>query len=407
MNIIIGLMLTLQLGVSCRKDVIKPICKPTDTTTNKIFNKDFEVVWENTSETGFTTYGTVVTPTAVVYFYDPLGSGGDNILACDKVTGDTLWLKTAQGSTSKHKLVNNTICYDGRGDLRCIDYNTGQQLWLIDGTGAKQLDGFIHANNRIYASFNSGGIIGDSTKLYEIDPLTGQDTEKFTIYGDDREGYNQSLKDMVYWSHPNGNGVIFVQSVGYKPETTTQRGEYFGIDITGDSMYWDLGSYFNHEAIGCPPILKGNNTIVHGGFKGNASFDLLNKTVNWNYQLANSFGTGRGVMLSLEDKIFQSLGNAANFNIINVNDGSLFKNYNDLGYDNWKANLKKYNDYVYLTSTIGLFKFNSNGEIVKKAYANEWLGENVLGSIQFVDIDPDTGYLYCTVGNSLVCLKEK
>jgi len=50
--IFLAAMLTLQLGVSCHKDVIKPICKPTDTTTNKIFNKDFEVVWENTSETG-------------------------------------------------------------------------------------------------------------------------------------------------------------------------------------------------------------------------------------------------------------------------------------------------------------------------------------------------------------------
>jgi hypothetical protein len=68
--------------------------------------------------------------------------------------------------------------------------------------------------------------------------------------------------------------------------------------------------------------------------------------------------------------------------------------------------MKKYNNHIYFISTMGLYKMDGNGTIVKQVLANEWLGENVLGSVQFVDIDPDTGYLYCSVGNSLVCLRE-
>lgn len=406
--------LFLQLLPSCKKEkAIEP--KITSPIVEETYNKDFELVWSVRDSRGFTSYGTVVTPNSVIFFIDPPGTGGDDIIALDKTNGDTLWIKKAQGSTSKHTLVGNTICYEGAG-LFCLDVSTGNQLWKINNWSKFHLDDFIYANNKIYAFYDlGGGIAGDSTKLYEIDYTTGVKTGKFTIYGRDRQGYNQVPKGMVYWKHPNGNDIIFTQSIGYI-NLPRERGDYFAIDITGDSMYWDLGDFYNIQGIGSNPIILNNTIFFNGPWSQHTSINMISKTIEWTSQVPSSFRTGLGIMQELNGKIFQSLGNASNFNIINTSDGTFYKNYSNLGSDNWAPGMKKYNNHIYFTSSKGFYKMDGNGSIVKQLLtrndriAKTNIGgtvQTVGGTIQTVDIDPSTGYIYATVGYNLVCMKEK
>lgn len=410
-NILISTLLLMQLNTSCKKEKVMEHC--TNNGSNPtVLNQDFELVWNVRDDRGFVGYGTVVTPTSVVYFYDPPGPGGDDIVALDKTNGDTLWIKTAQGSTSKHKLVGNKICYSGSG-LVSIDANTGVELWRIPANSNNDLNDFIYMNNKIYAFFDlGGGITGDSTKLYEIDPLTGTTSDKFTLYGRDRNGFNQSPLGMVYYKHPNGNEIIFTQSNGYNNSITTSRGEYYAIDMTNDSMYWDLGEYFydgdiNSRGISSSPILYDSKNVFLKNYKYNASINLETKTINWKTPMNSSYRTGGGKMAELNGKIFQSLGNNYNLNIINTNDGSFYKNYNNLGFDNWAPALMKYNNHIYFSSNLGFYKMDGNGTIVKQLLRSEKLSEVVSGTIQTFDIDPATGYIYATIGYNLVCIKEK
>lgn len=409
MNGLIIALLTLQLGTNCKKE---PALEPeSHSGSPKVTcNQDFELVWTKRSSVGFTCYSTVVTPSNVIYFLDPAGFGNsETIIALDKVTGDTLWAKYNQGSNRKQLLIGNKLYFDGKGDLRCIDVTNGNILWSINGNSNKTLNDFIYANNKIYAFFDLGaGIVGDSTKLYEIEPTNGNSVEKFALYGRDRGGFNQAPLGLIYYQHPNGNKIIFAQSIGYKPSITTEKGHYFAIDITNDSMYLDLGSYYNLNGVGCNPILNGDNIIFNGPWSQHTSINLRTKTINWNTQVLSGKNTSRGVMLELNGKVFQSLGNNYNLNIINTNDGSLHKNYNNtMGFDNWSPNMKKYNNHIYLTSTAGLYKLDGNGEVVKQILTLELLAEGVGGSYQYMDIDPINGYIYCTAGNNIICIKEK
>lgn len=414
MKNLLYIFLATSLMAGCKKE---PVIEPCSTTDNKeTLNQDFELVWTKRSSVGFTCYSTVVTQSNVIYFLDPAGFGtSETILALDKVTGDTLWAKYNQGSNRKQLLIGNKLYYDGRGDLKCMDVTNGNILWSVNGNSNKTLNDFIHANNKIYAFFDLGpGIVGDSTKLYEIDATNGGSMEKFTLYGRDRNGFNQAPLGMVYHQLSSGNEIIFTQSIGYKPSITTERGEYYAIDITNDSLYWDLRDYFfdgdiNSKGIGSNPVMIDNkNIFINNGWIYNASLNLETKTVNWKTHIPNNKRTSRGVMLELNGKVFQSLGNNYNLNIINVSDGSLYKNYsNTMGFDNWQANMKKYNNAVYLTSTAGLYKLDANGNIDKQILTRELLAEGVGGSYQYLDIDPTNGYIYCTAGNNILCIKEK
>jgi hypothetical protein len=406
MKNLLYIFLATSLLAGCKKE---PVIEPCSNTDNGVsLNQDFELVWSEKDSRGFTCYGTVVTPTSVVYFIDPAGPGGDDIIALDKVNGDTIWSKPAQSSTSKHKLIGNTICYS-RSGLICIDISTGSEVWRISNTSTKSLNDFIYANNKIYAFFDlGGGITGDSTNLYEIDPVTGNSVEKYTLYGKDRNGYNQSPRGMIFYKHPNGNEIIFTQANGYKPSITSSRGEYYAIDITNDSMYWDLGSYYNLNGIGSTPIINGDILIFNGPWSQHTSINLRTKTINWNTQVPNAYRTGGGYMIELGGKIFQSVGNAAQFNILNASDGSFYKNYSNLGYDSFGSDFVAYNNHIYFTTTKGLFKMNASGTIVKQILATEALADSVGGSFSNgLDIDRSTGHIYTTCGFNMVCIKEK
>lgn len=404
-SILISTLLFLQLGMSCKKEPIIEPCANSGSDTTAL-NQDFELLWKVTDNRGFISYGTVVTPTSVIYFYDPPGAGGDDIIALDKATGDTLWIKTAQGSTSKHRYESGNLFFSKSDKLYCINGTTGASLWSFDGSGG-QLADYTFGNGKVFVYIYYNGLAGPLTKLFSLDPRTGASNLEHTIDKVDRSGYAQRPKGMVYYKHPNGNEIIFTQSSGHNISITTSRGEYFAVDITNDSMYWDLGQFFNTTPIGSSPILVGNNVFVNGGSAGNASFNMQNKTVNWNTQVPTSYRTGGGVMAELNGKLFQTPGNAGNFNIINTNDGSFYKNYTTLGRQGWSASLKKYNNHVFTTATNGFYKMDGNGTIVKQLLRSDKLSEDVSGTIQTFDIDPTTGYIYATVGFNLVCIKEK
>ena len=406
-------LMALQLNTSCKKEPsLNPDC---DSGFTKVaYNQDFELVWTKRSSVGFTCYSTVVTSSNVIYFLNPAGFGNsETILALHKTTGDTLWVKQNQGSNRKQKLFGNKLYYSRNDDLKCMDINTGNVLWSFDGFGGTLAD-YIFGNGKVYVYVYYNGLVGPLTKLFSLDPLSGSSQLEYTINKADRGGYRQNPKGLVYYQHPNGNEIIFAQSGSHNHNITTSRGEYFAIDMTNDSMYWDLGEYFydgdiNSKGIGSSPIkLDNRNVFINNGWIYNASLNLETKTVNWKTSVPSSFRTGGGVMVELNGKVFQSLGNNYNLNIINSNDGSLHKNYsNSLGFDNWSPSMKKYNNAVYLTSTAGLYKLDNNGNIDKQILTRELLAEGVGGSYQYLDIDLSNGYIYCTAGYNILCIKEK
>ena len=94
-----------------------------------------------------------------------------------------------------------------------MDVTNGNILWNINNNSTRELEDFIYANNKIYAFFSLGsGIIGDSTKLYEINPNNGVSIVKHSLYGRDRNGFNLGPRGMIFYKHSNGNEIIFSQS---------------------------------------------------------------------------------------------------------------------------------------------------------------------------------------------------
>lgn len=409
-SILLSTLLLVQLNTSCSKE--KAIVPCVNGGNNpSVLNQDFELLWKVRDNRGFVSYGTVVTPTSVVYFYDPPGPGGDDIVALDKANGDTLWIKTAQGSTSKHQFKDGNLYFSQSDELYCINASTGVNLWSFDGNGGELAD-YTFGNGKVFAYIYYNGLVGPLTNLFSLNPSTGTSQLEFTIDKADRDGYRQRPKGMIYYQHPNGNEIIFTQSSGHNITITTSRGEYFAVDITNDSMYWDLGEYFydgdiNSRGISASPILINNHNLIINNYKYNASLDLQTKNENWRTLIPSQFRTGIREMAELNGKCFQSPGNFSQFNIINTSDGSLHKNYGNIGGENWSAAMAKYNNHIYVSTTFGFYKMDANGTIVKQLLRSDKLSEDVSGTIQTFDIDPTTGYIYATVGFNLVCFKEK
>ena len=399
MTTILSIFLFLQLGVSCKKEKVLEPTTPKPPKENS--NSNFSQIWNKTSVNGFQCEATIVTSTNVIYWIDMEGgSFRDDMIAFDKNTGDTLWYKQGTGVTGKHKLIGNYVYYDLNERLICMDPSTGNEVWRLSPA---YLSDYIYANGSIYAFFYTR----DSAMLYKINPITGSNNKIYTIYSADRDGYSQSPNGMVYWKHPNGNDIIFVQSSGLK--VSVGRGEYYAIDITGDSIYWDLGEYFSGSGgIGFSPLLAGSNININNGTLGVASLNLVTKTTNWKVTEPLTTQTGGKYAILKNNKIFKEAGNIGHFNIIDINNGSQLKTYTNIGTSFRGSPLRIYNNKIYFTTTeiLGIIDANTANMVQKLDYKQK-VGETLGGFHSGMDIDPMNGYIYTVRYKSFVCIKEK
>jgi len=259
----------------------------------------------------------------------------------------------------------------------------------------------IITNDDDYAFFETK----DSAVLYKVNPISGANTHIYSIYTADRGGFIQEPSGIIHWKHPNGNDIIFVQSSALK--VSVGRGEYYAIDITADSMYWDLGEYFTGSGgIGFFPILDGNNVVINN--LGTASLNLINKTLNWNTTEPISVQTYGQYAVISNNKIFKDVGNFGYLNIIDANNGNHLKSHTDIGTNFISSKLVLYNNKVYFTtsSVIGVIDCISNN-FLNKIKPDETIGKTKGAAGKGLAVDSSTGYIYTTRGTSFVCIKEK
>ena len=395
---ILSILFFLQLTPSCKKEkALPPNPSPPKLTVKT--NNNFSEIWSNKISEGFYGIGTVVSDSNVVYWYDIVGGGyRDDMVAFNKRTGDTAWHKIGEGFSSKHKLIGNYIYFSQKNKLLCINPKNGNELWRLN---KGSLADFLHINGSIYAFFETK----DSAVLYKVNPISGANTHIYSIYTADRGGFIQEPSGIIHWKHPNGNDIIFVQSSALK--VSVGRGEYYAIDITADSMYWDLGEYFTGSGgIGFFPILDGNNVVINN--LGTASLNLINKTLNWNTTEPISVQTYGQYAVISNNKIFKDVGNFGYLNIIDANNGNHLKSHTDIGTNFISSKLVLYNNKVYFTtsSVIGVIDCISNN-FLNKIKPDETIGKTKGAAGKGLAVDSSTGYIYTTRGTSFVCIKEK
>ena len=414
----------LQLG-GCKPDEpVEPIKPPIiDTTSNLVENKDFELVYYKRMGIKGACYATIVTEYNVIYAIQRVGNGhSDDIIALDKANGDTLWVVVNQGATSNYKLFGNVLYYNTRDRLAALDIQTGTKLWQFSGKplGDGILGDYTFGNGKIFAFFNFGWKLDgqDSMLMFSINPQSGSSELKYKMYTTDRQGYQPYIQGAVYWQHPDGRDIIFCQSNSWNwdKNVNQERGDYFAIDIDNDSLYWDLGFYW--ELIGEPlsigsgaiPLLADNKLWISNGWHLRVSFDLQTKKRIWKMTIPSLYATGQyfyapGVYY--KGKLYYSVGNEKSFNILNASDGSFVAGNKQMGGDYYTSPLRVYDDAVWCTTTTGLYKVNDQAQKLAELPNEETVG-GYYGSFQNgMDIDQKTGYIYTTRGYAFVCLKEK
>ena len=398
---ILSIIFFLQLAPSCKKE--KALCPtPTPPKPEVKINENFTEIWSVKMSKGVNIMGTLVTDSNVIYWTDFVGGGyRDDMVAFNKRTGDTAWHKLGNWFSSKYKLIGDYVYFSQNYELHCINPIDGNELWRV--TGAGELADYLAVNGSIYAFFKNSS----TTYLYKIDPLTGSKTTEYTINASDRGGFFQNPSGIAHWQHPNGNDIIFIQSSGLK--ASVGKGEYYAIDITADSMYWDLGNYFNSVAIGFPPLIDGNNVIIGIGFtEGNASLNLVTKTTNWKVAGPISSHTGGGYAVLKNGKIFKEVGNMGHFNVLDVSNGNQVATHKNIGTSGRRSPLKVYNNKVYFTTTdiIGVIDCSTNN-FAQKILHDEQIGNTSSYPDNGLDVDQTNGYIYTSRGPWFVCLKEK
>ncbi len=396
-----SILLFLQLGMSCKKEPSIAPCENSENPSVKV-NKNFDLIWDVKVNEVFSCRATIVTPNEVIYWTWKGAGHNDYMVAFNKSTGDTLWHRDATGGTNNHRLIGNYIYSDIDERLVCIDPSTGNEVWRFSPA---YLSDYVYADGSIYAFFDQGNS-ADSTALYKINPLSGSAMHLYSVYTSDRAGYSQSPRGIAYWKHPNGNEIIFAQSTGVN--VSVGRCDYFVIDITGDSMYWDLGNYFNTSARGFTPLLEGNNIYISGGFAGVASLNLVTKSTNWKVSEPTASQTGGKYAVIADGKLFKEVGNFGHFNVLNLLNGNQLKTYSGIGTNFRGSPLRFFNNKVYFTTTdvLGIVE-TSTGNMIQNLHFSEYVGETAGGPQSGMDVDPSNGYIYTTRGYSFVCIKEK
>ena len=398
-------------------------CKESDTPTPKgtdpIETKAaFELVWSKAASASFTCYEILLSNQVAIFSKQDEGNGFiDALVALDLKTGDTLWVWDEQVKlTKEHLLVNNILYFTGQTTalVYAVNVTTGKTMWTYGANTAltSAINGLGYGNNKLFVSFNYGWkeTLNDSTLLFSIDPLSGIGTHEFTLYTKKRGGYRQTPSTPVYWKHPNGNDMLFLQGGGWNWDKNVNqgRGEYYVIDLLADTIYFDLGNFFSHPAIGADPLLLGSNIIISNGWDKNASINLLTGKTNWTTTISDNEATSGGYILSGGDRLYFSAGNEGFLNILNGANGQLVFSNKKVGKSSlYGSKLIQYKNHLYFTTADGLIKTDMEGKIVVKVTVEDTIGGYNGSFTSGLAIDPKTGYMYSTRGNRFMCFKEK
>jgi hypothetical protein len=419
-NILIICLLGLQLS-SCKPDEpVKPTLPPiVDTSSNLVENQDFELVFYKRMGIKGACYATVVTEYNVIYAIQKVGNGhNDDIIAVDKSNGDTLWVLPNQGATSNYKLLGDILYYNSKDRLAALDIRTGKKLWQFSGQpyGDGELGDYALGNGQIFAFINFGDKwkSQDSMLVFSVDPSSGIGELKYKMYTTERQGYQPYIQGAVYWQHPDGRDIVFCQSRSWNtnPNINQERADFFAVDLTNGSLYWDLGFYYytasniNSQGYGFNPILVNHDVIISYREK-TTRLDLINQKTVWETQIPDIYQTSRREALFFSNKIYCQVGNDKSLNIVNASDGSFVDGNKRMGGDYYASPLRVYDDAVWCTTTSGLYKVDDQAKILAELPNEETVG-GYYGSFQNgMDIDQETGYIYTTRGYAFMCLKEK
>ena len=424
MKMIANILIWISLGgqlVGCKPDEpVKPSPpKPQDTTSQLVENKDFDLVFYKRMGVKGACYATVVTEYNVIYAIQKVGNGhNDDIIALDKTTGDTLWVLPNQGATSNYKLFGNTLYYNSRDRLAALDIRTGAKLWQFSGQpyGDGELGDYTFGKGQIFAFINFGDKwkSQDSMFLFRVNPSSGDAELKYKMYTTDRQGYRPYIQGAVYWQHPDGRDIVFCQSRSWNtnPNINQEKADFFAVNLTNGSLYWDLGFYYytesniNSQGYGFNPILINDDIIISYREK-TTRLGLISQKAVWETQIPDMYQTSRREALFFSDKIYCQVGNEKSFNIVNASDGSFVAGNKQMGGGFYTSPLRVYDNAVWCTTTNGLYKVDDHAQILAELPNEETVG-GYYGSFQNgMDIDQETGCIYTTRGYAFVCLKEK
>lgn len=392
---------------NCKKE--EPVT-PCETEPTNI-NSDFELIWAKSSGTRFIDSKHVtVSNSSVIYSFDKGGTNYDeDLIAFDKNTGDTLWEYKSGVWYRTPQVYQDNYFVDIDGELVCINAATGNEVWR---SNFGYLSHFIIERGSIYAAFGDKRTNSDSTQFYKITPSTGNGIELFSINKSERNHFSQNPKGMAVWQHPNGNEILAVHSDSYFSQVLNSRSEYYFIDLTGDSIYWDLGRYMVSGVVS-NPIIDNYNIYFHTSLGEIAKLNLLNKTEVWKNE--NRPNSGSTKMILANSLLYKSVGSQiGELRIHNTFDGGIFKRLGsdaEFGtfFNKSTSNFRHVNNKLYFSSynsvvVINLFS-NQVENIILRSQKLDGLDTNEFS--EALDVDPTTDYIYTEISGNIICIKEK
>ncbi|MEN8929277.1 MAG: PQQ-binding-like beta-propeller repeat protein [Flavobacteriales bacterium] len=403
----LSLLIFSIFTINCKKEEPLVECAPEPTN----INSDFELIWSKSGNRRYLDVNHVtVASSSVIYNHNPSGSVQDEeLIAFDKATGDTLWQYKSGFWYQAPQVYQDKYFVNIDGELVCIDAANGNEVWRLN---KGYLSHFTIENGNIYAAFGNVRGVSDSTEFFKINPSTGNEIKMYSIHKSERNNFSQNPKGMKVWIHPNGNEVLFVHSVSYYSSSLNviSKSEYYALDLTADSMYWDLGYYFVSNEVS-NPVIENYNLYLHSSLGEIAKINLLAKTEIWrNLTLPYSHSTR---MILNNNLLYKSIGSVSEVRVHSVNDGSIYKKLGNLSTFSTEqphatSNFKKYNNKIYFSNynTVCVVDLLSN-EVLRIINQTEKLGPLSSGGFaKSLDLDPRTNYIYTEREGSIICMKE-
>lgn len=403
MFVLINLCLLL---LNCKDD--KPEPKVNTDVPNT--NQDFELVWQTTTPSALVCTANFVYSDGVVYFVqDNQSQARDHIISLDKLTGDTLWV-WSEGPmyTGNHHMVDNTLYFNGGRSIYSVDPTTGTTNWEFEPPGNLAYLN-LHVNTYgIFVSYQDRKINGmdNETILFQLDRFGGS-KEILRIPAKDRDGFTCNFEYVTPWVHPKGDLHLICESRSWHYGDLNQgKGEYFVYNLTADSMYWDLKSFFNELDLGASGVLDGDVFYCYSGWDQVGCIDLLQKRTLWSVQLPERNRTGSKQGLEVfQNNVFLSPGKNGVMTALDKSSGQIVHTITDLGDEYFGQGLIEFDGLLWLTTNTALYGIDGDGKIKYKLLENDLLEGRGGSYTNGLSIDKRLGQLHTTRGSDFVCLK--
>lgn len=412
---------------ACKGDFEEETYPPEETTiTEYTLKEDLEVRWVKRFNKDQYALQTLVLNDKVVFAMShptDLSSFVVHLLALDKSTGDTVWV-WEEGLL----LMKDVICYDDKlyfysssdGLPTCVDANTGKKLWQWDDGQYREINGLVPINGRIYTSAGYGhrGVQGfRETRVISLDPNTGTPEIEFIFNTDQRDGHSLSLYEPMPWKHPNGDLIIFYNAsavgsgINWYPR-------YIAANITADSIYFDLGNYFEAVAKGGVSIY--GDKVYFGSSPTRTQtwktgcINMLTKEVEWVNELTKT-DPSAVKPIKMGNRILMNPGNTHYTNCLNASTGELEWTNTKCG--KRTSDFLPHNGIGWIKSGEGIIGLDPmSGEIVHHVRNYElheelWKQKSegwTVAEFSSFSIDQQTGWFYsASFGEYFTCFRFK